>query len=108
MKLQRNRNSVYQIGYHIIWCTKYRKPILSDAVATKMSELLYKIADDNNFCIETMEVMPDHIHLFVSASPNHLIADMVKALKGASARLLFKEFPSLKKQLWGGHLWNAS
>lgn len=108
MELQRNRNSVFQIGYHMVWCTKYRKQILTDQIAEDMQELLTKIAADNNFTIENMEVMPDHIHLFVTAAPNHLIASMVKALKGVSARHLFKKHPYLKKQLWGGHLWNPS
>ncbi len=108
MELQRNRNSVYQIGYHIVWCTKYRKQILTDQIAEDMQELLTKIAEDNNFTIESMEIMPDHIHLFVTATPNHLIASMIKALKGVSARYLFKKHPYLKKQLWGGHLWNPN
>lgn len=108
MGLKKGRNSVYQIGYHIIWCTKHRKQILVNQIAEDMQELLTKIASDNKFTIENMEVMPDHIHLFITATPNHLIADMVKALKGVSARFLFKEHPELKKQLWGGHLWNPS
>jgi len=108
MELYKNRNSVYQIGYHIVWCVKYRKPVLVDQIAEDMRKLLTKIAVDNNITIETMEIMPDHIHLFVTATPNHLIADMVKALKGVSARFLFKKHPNLKQTLWGGHLWNPS
>ncbi len=98
MGLKKGRNSVYQIGYHIIWCTKHRKQILVNQIAEDMQELLTKIASDNKFTID----------LFITATPNHLIADMVKALKGVSARFLFKEHPELKKQLWGGHLWNPS
>lgn len=108
MELKRNRNSVYQIGYHLVWCVKYRKQILTGQIAEDMRELLQKISNDNNFTIEELEVMPDHVHLFVTATPNHLIADMVKALKGVSARFLFKKHPDLKNQLWGGHLWNPS
>ncbi|HBC93067.1 MAG TPA: IS200/IS605 family transposase [Pelotomaculum sp.] len=108
MELLRNRNSVYQIGYHIVWCTKYRKPILTAQVADDVKELLLHIAKEGEFAIEQMEVMPDHVHLFITATPNHLIADMIKALKGVSARFLFKKHPELKKQLWGGHLWNPS
>ncbi len=55
-----------------------------------------------------MEVMPDHVHLLLDCSPQHFIPDIVKTLKGYSARLLFKEMPELKKRLWGGHLWNPS
>lgn len=108
MEMQRNRNSVFQIGYHIVWCVKYRKPILSGQIADDMRELLLKISLDNNFVIEQIDIMPDHVHLFVTATPNHLIASMIKALKGVSARFLFKKHPRLKQQLWDGHLWNPS
>jgi len=108
MELQRNRNSVFHIGYHFVWCVKYRKAVLTNQIAGDLKELFLRIADDNNFTIEQMEVMPDHVHLFVTATPNHLVTDMVKALKGVSARFLFKKHPELKKQLWGGHLWNPS
>jgi len=77
-------------------------------VAERLKSLLYQVARDNGFTIETMEIMPDHLYLFVRATPNHLVASMVKALKGVSARFLFKEFPELKEELWGGHLWNPS
>jgi len=55
-----------------------------------------------------MEANLDHIHLLIDCSPQHYIPDMIKALKGVSARLLLKEFPELKQKLWGGHLWNPS
>lgn len=108
MELQRSRNSVYNIAYHLVWCVKYRKPLLVGKMADRLKEILRQVAGDNGFTIESIEIMPDHVHLFVRATPNHLVASMVKALKGVSARFLFKEFPELKKELWGGHLWNPS
>jgi putative transposase len=108
MELRRNRNSVFQIGYHLVWCVKYRKQILTGQLADDLKELLLQIAQENDITIEQMEVMPDHVHLFVAATPNHMIASMIKAFKGVSAKFLFKKHPELKKQLWGGHLWNPS
>jgi putative transposase len=108
MKLKRNRNSVYQIGYHLIWCTKYRKEILEGNIEVYLKEVLYNISKDNNFDIIKMEIDKDHVHLFIEATPNHVIPDMVKALKGVSARWLFKKFPEIKKELYGGHMWNPS
>ena len=81
MELQRNRNSVYQIGYHLVWCTKYRKPLLVGEIANFVKTLFLKIADDNEFVIQEMEIMPDHVHLFITATPAHIIVDIVKALK---------------------------
>lgn len=72
-------------------------------------EILSKITDDNGFQILECNIDKDHIHLLVNYSPQHYIPDMIKALKGVSARLLMKEFgEELKKKLWGGHLWNPS
>jgi putative transposase len=99
---------MYNIDYHIVWCVKYHKPLLTEKVTEHLKSILYQVARDNGFTIETMEIMPDHVHLFVSNTPNRLTVSMVKALKGVSARLLFKEFPELKNELWGGHLWNPS
>lgn len=99
---------MYNVTYHVVWCVKYHEPLLTGKVAEHLKGLLYQVARDNGFTIETIEIMPDHVHLFVRAMPNHLVASMVKALKGISARFLFREFPELKKELWGGHLGNPS
>jgi putative transposase len=70
--------------------------------------MLHQIATDNGFTISEIETDSDHIHLLIDCTPQHSIPTMIKALKGVSARLLFKEFPNLKKKLLGGHLWNPS
>ena len=76
---------------------------------TRLIEILQQIAKDNEFQILEINTDKDHIHLLVSCSPQHYIPNMMKALKGVSARLLMKEFgDSLRKKLWGGHLWNPS
>ena len=99
---------VYAIQYHIVWCVKYRHKILTPIKEKKLKELLYKIAEDNKFIISEINGDLDHIHLLIECSPQHYIPDIIKALKGVSARLLMKEFPQLKSKLWGGHLWNPS
>lgn len=106
--LSYGRGYVYYVRYHIVWCTKYRHKIILGEVEAKLKEILYIIAENNGFTIEVMETDLDHIHLLVNCSPQHHIPSIMKALKGASARSLFKEIPELKKKLWGGHLWNPS
>lgn len=109
MEITQGRGYVYSIQYHIVWCVKYRKKILIPKIENKLIEMLNKIANDNNFQILECNGDLDHIHLLVNCSPQHYIPDMIKALKGVSARLLIKEYGNeLKKQLWGGHLWNPS
>ena len=109
MKITHGRGYVYSIQYHIVWCVKYRHPILTNEVEKRLFEILYKITEDNKFQILECNGNKDHIHLLINCSPQHYIPDMIKALKGVSARLLMKEYGNdLKKKLWGGHLWNPS
>ena len=107
-KVTYGRGYVYTIQYHIVWCTKYRHKILQGKVETSLKEIIQQIAEDNKFRIEEIETDLDHVHLLIDCSPQHYIPNMVKALKGVSARLLFKAHPEIKRQLWGGHLWNPS
>ncbi len=103
-----SRTCAYNIGYHFVWSTKYRKAVLTDPIATRTKECLFTIAQEYGFTIETLEVMPDHCHAFVVAHPKFSPSQVMKLLKGISARKLFQEFPHLKKYLWDGHLWNSS
>lgn len=107
-KITHGRGYVYSIQYHIVWCVKYRHKVLKGNIEEKLKELLYEIANENNFTIITMGTNLDHIHLLIDCSPQHFIPDMIKALKGVSARRMFQYYPELKKKLWGGHLWNPS
>ncbi|MGG3938816.1 IS200/IS605 family transposase [Anoxybacillus kestanbolensis] len=107
-KIHYGRGYVYSIQYHIVWCVKYRRKILTDKIEQRLVEILQKIAAENGFVIQEINGDLDHIHLLIECSPQHYIPDIIKALKGVSARMLFKQYPELKKQLWGGHLWNPS
>ena len=107
-KISYGRGYVYTIQYHIVWCTKYRRKILQGEIEKTLKEIIRQIAKNNQIKIEEMETDSDHIHLLIDCSPQHYIPSMMKALKGVSARLLFKAHPEIKKQLWGGHLWNPS
>lgn len=109
MELTYGRGYVYAIQYHIVWCVKYRRKILTPDIEKTLIKYLNKIAKDNNFIIEEINGDLDHIHLLISCSPQHYIPDMIKALKGVSARLLMKEYgDTLKEKLYKGHLWNPS
>lgn len=103
------RGYVYSIQYHIVFCVKYRKKVIKGAIESRLKELIYEIAENNKFMVEEINGDEDHIHILIECSPQHYIPDIMKAIKGVSARLLMKEYGHiLKKQLWGGHLWNPS
>ena len=102
------RGYVYSLQYHIVWCTKYRKQILQTGIDEEVKSMFAEIAEEYSFQILAMEVMSDHIHLLLDCKPQFRISDMVKIMKGNTARWLFLRHPELKQSLWGGHLWNPS
>ena len=105
----KTRTNLYRTTYHLVWVTKYRKVIFTTLNRREaMMEMLSLIAEDNDMTILESEVMEDHIHLVVSFPPNKSISTVMKALKGASAREWFQQFPETKKELWKGSLWSAS
>ena len=108
MKMKKGQHCVYGIEYHIVWCTKYRRKVLTSKIEGRLHELLNHFAEANGFEIITMNGEEDHIHLLISATPTTAIPNIVKGMKGVSARMLFKEFPEIKKDLYGGHLWSPS
>lgn len=101
-----NKNSVYNIGYHIIWCPKYRRNILYGNIETRLKELLILKSKENGWSLEKIECMPDHIHIFIKGTPSDSISHIVSQLKGYSSSILRKEFPDLKKRL--PTLWTRS
>lgn len=108
MEIKRGRGYVYAIQYHIVWCVKYRKNLLFKDIDKRLKEIMLEQSIVHGFNIVEMETDSNHIHMLVECSPQHYIPNIIKAMKGNSARFLFKEFPDMKKSLWGGHLWNPS
>ena len=67
--------------------------------------MFQEIADSYDITIEEMEVSPDHVHIFCSFPPRYSIAQVVSRFKSLSARAIFREYPQVKRKLWGGELW---
>lgn len=109
MDITYGRGYVYTIQYHIVWCVKYRHKVLTPNIEKSLKEILDTIAKDNGFQIIEYNCNLDHVHLLINCSPQHYIPDMMKALKGVSARLLMKKYgEELRNKLYNGHLWNPS
>ncbi|MGD0237047.1 MAG: IS200/IS605 family transposase [Syntrophorhabdales bacterium] len=108
MTLIHGRTVVYNVNYHLVWSVKYRRPVLTEPVQDRLKTILREIALSKGFTVDTVEVMPDHVHVFVSAPPKLPPSYLYKMMKGISGRKLLVEFEDLKKHLWRGHLWNPS
>ena len=94
------------MGYHLIWCPKYRRKVLTGDIEQRLKELLLMKSQDISVKIEQMEVMPDHVHIFVKTDPTNSPHYIVQQLKGYTSRLLRQEFASLKSRL--PTLWTRS
>ena len=102
------RGCVYNVNYHFVWSTKYRRKVLVGDVANDLYTLHELIAQQKGVTLVTQEILPDHVHLFVTAHPKFSPANIVKIFKGISAKKLFEHHPEIKDKLSNGHLWNPS
>lgn len=102
MEYSHNRTSVTMINYHIVFCPRYRRSLLVGAIKKRLEEIIRDVALENGWKVITKEVMPDHVHLFVSADARSRPEIVVKRFKGRSSRYLRKEFSDLLKMptLW--------
>ena len=92
---------MYNLNYHVVWCTKYRHKVLKDDINADLKTILREIAGENGYSIPHMEVgVDDHIRLLVSAPPKISVSSIVKQLKGTSSLRLFAMHPELKTRYW--------
>lgn len=102
------RGCVYNVNYHFVWSTKHRRKVLVGKIADDLHELHELIARKKGVTLVTQEILPDHVHLFITAHPKFAPANIVKIFKGISAKKIFETHPEIKNELWNGHLWNPS
>lgn len=103
------RTSVTDFNFHLVLVTKYRKEVFTTPEKhDSMVAILRRIAENKEVTISHLEVMPDHVHMMISFPPKLAPSDVVKSLKGTSAREWFKLYPETKEELWRGHLWTGS
>ena len=101
-----NAGAVFSLKYHLVWCPKYRRKVLVSPIDDRLKELIAETAEQHGMTVHSMEVMPDHVHLFVEADPSLCVAEIVNRFKGRSSRMLRQEFASLRSRL--PTLWSRS
>jgi len=102
---RKTSHTTFDLKYHVVWITKYRKPIMAGKTAYRVRELIREICRTNNIQILRGHVSKDHIHLFISAPPQLSVSKIVQYLKGKTSRKLLQEDAYLRKKFWGNHLW---
>jgi putative transposase len=105
MTITKSFHCAYDTHYHLVFPVKYRKALLNEEIATAVKALAHEISLRYELTIEQLGTDGDHIHLLVSFHPKYSIGQFVRIFKSNVARELFRQFPSLKKELWGGEFW---
>ena len=108
MEERHTKHVTYKIAYHFVWCPKDRKQVLVGNVARFVEAELRRLCAENHWELGALSVQEDHVHLFLSAPPRIAPSLIANTLKGITARQVFKQFPEVKKQLWGGSFWSRS
>ncbi len=98
-QLKSNNNVVFSCQYHIVFCPKYRRKVLSDPIAARFKEIVFELALEKGQEVIEMEVLSDHVHLLCAVDPQFGIAKWVRLVKGRTSRGLRQEFPELKRRL---------
>jgi len=104
-KYRKTSHTVYDIKYHIVWVTKYRKKILTGELAKCVREIIREICKSNDVEIIKGHVSSDHVHLFVSVPPHISVSKLMQYIKGKSSRKIMSEFKTVSRMYWGRHFW---
>ena len=102
---RKGSHTVYDLKYHIVWITKYRKKVMRGETGLRLRELIKQGCEAQEVQIVKGHIAADHVHLLVSVPPQIAVSDLVQRLKGRSARKMLEEFGELRRQFWGQHLW---
>ena len=108
MNLDTNAHSVFSLHYHLILVTKYRKPVFDDEISKRARDLFEAIAPAYKIEVLEWNYDQDHVHIFFKAQPKTELSKFINAYKSASSRVLKKEFPSIREQLWQDMFWSRS
>lgn len=105
LKYWSGAHTKHRLMYHLVWVPKYRKRALDSKIAIRLQNLFYEAAKVNQWWIEELKILPDHVHLLLQVQPTESVSSVVQALKGGTSRVIRKEFPDLEEFLWGDSLW---
>ncbi len=103
--IRKGSHSIHQLHVHLIWTTKYRYEVLRGDIQVRCRDLIRQTCDTLDIQILKGVVGKDHVHLHLSYPPKLSVSEILKRLKGRSAKMLLMEYTELKKRYWGGHLW---
>ena len=108
MNLDNNNHSVFLLNYHLVLVVKYRRKVIDDVICARLREIFERIAPNYNIVVLEWNHDKDHVHILFKAEPNSELSKFINAYKSASSRLIKKEFPHIREQLWKEYFWSRS
>ncbi len=106
LSFQSTNHAVYACEYHVIWCTKSRRQVLSSAIQERLKELIMEQQEAYEYQIRALEVMPDPLHVLLSVPPHIAVTSVIGKIKGFTSKTIREEFPAMKSRL--PTLWTRS
>ena len=108
MVLDSNNHSVFKLYYHLILVVKYRKKVLTDDITGYAKERFINMSNKYNITLEEINHDKDHLHILFKAHPNSELSKFINAYKSSTSRMIKKDFPEVKEQLWKSMFWTRS
>ena len=102
---RKSSHTTYDIKYHLVWITKYRKPVLTGEIAKRCRELIHEICLSKEVEILKGHISKEHVHIFVSVPPHISVSSLMQSIKGKSSRKMMMEYNALSRTFWGRHIW---
>jgi putative transposase len=102
---RKSSHTVYDLKYHLVWVTKYRKPVLRGEIAERVRDLIREICKAREVEIIKGHVSSDHVHVFLSVPPHLSVSQLTQSLKGKTSRKMMMEYKTLSRAFWGRHIW---
>jgi len=94
-----NKNVVFSCKYHVVWCPKYRRKLITGKVEERLKEIILAVCNETDSELIELETMPDHVHLLVEVDPQFGIAKLIRTIKGRSSFILRKEFKECRTRV---------
>lgn len=107
LKYWTGSHTKYRLLFHLVFIPKFRRDVLSTPIATRLKNLFYEACKDNNWWIDELEILPDHVHMLIQIRPNESLSSVVKILKGGSSKVLREEFPNTREFRWSDDFWST-
>ena len=105
MDYRKTSHSIYDLKYHLVWITKYRKPVLRGEIGRRVRAIIRRVCAELDVQILSGAIQPDHVHLLVSVPPQLSVSELMQRIKGRSARKIMQEYTEIRRQFWGRHFW---